>query len=240
MDFKKATELFADPDWDGEPVVIYEADWEKTPVPPDVAAVDLDENVDQELSAGATRYIVSGVDVSVVAERVQYYGNDGRLITESLRDYTRHTVEAEYRSLDDFLRRWTSAERKQAVIDELRERGVLLEALRDQVGGDVDAFDLVCHVVYDQPPLTRHERAAAVRKRDVFTRYGEQARAVLDALLGKYADGGLIDVQDIGILRIQPLSDLGTPIELVSRFGGREGYVSAVRDLEAALYAQPA
>jgi type I restriction enzyme R subunit len=240
MDFKKATELFADPEWDGEPVVIYEPADDASPVPPDIDLGTEGEEIEPEPVPGSTRYIVSGVDVSILAERVQYYGNDGRLITESLRDYTKHAVEAEYKSLGDFLRRWTTAERKQAVVDELREHGVLLEALRDEVGGDVDAFDLICHVVYDRPPLTRHERAEAVRKRDVFTKYGDLARAVLDALLDKYADGGLIDVQDPAILRVQPLSDLGTPMELVRRFGGRDGYITAVRELEAALYAQPA
>jgi type I restriction enzyme R subunit len=237
MDFKKATELFADPDWDGEPVVIYEPGDGDSPVPPEGGVGDEGEALEPP-EHDATRYIVSGVNVSVVAERVQYIGNDGKLITESLRDYTRHTVQAQYASLDEFLGRWTAAARKEAVIEELKEHGVLLEALRDQVGPDLDAFDLICHVVYDRPPLTRRERAEAVRKRDVFTRYGDEARAVLDGLLDKYADGGLVDVQDVAVLRVRPLSDLGTPVELVRRFGGRDEYLAAVHDLEFALYAQ--
>jgi type I restriction enzyme R subunit len=241
MDFKKATELFADPEWDGEPVVIYEPGAKDPAVPPDTGpAADAEIMIDDSGNEESTRYIVSGVSVSVLAERVQYYGNDGNLITESLRDYTKHTVESRYKSLDDFLRRWTSAARKQAVVDELREQGVLLEALRDMVGLELDPFDLICNVVYDRPPLTRRERAQAVRRRDVYTKYGEHARAVLDGLLDKYADGGLLDVQDAAILRVQPLSDLGTPLELVRRFGGHEGYLTAVQALEAALYAQPA
>jgi type I restriction enzyme R subunit len=239
MDFKKATELFADPDWDGEPVVIYEPEPDGSPVPPDDDLEDVDPFADPS-SVDSSRYIVSGVDVSVIAERVQYYGNDGKLITESLRDYTRHTVRTKYASLDDFLVRWSAADRKEAVIDELKEQGVLLEALRDQVGPDLDAFDLICHVVYDRPPLTRRERSEAVKKRDVFTRYGDEARAVLDGLLDKYADGGLVDVQDVGVLRIQPLSDLGTPVELVRRFGGKDAYLAAVHEIESALYSQPA
>ncbi len=241
MDFKKATELFADPAWDGEPVVVYEPGAGASPVPPegdDTVGVGEDDGDDG--AGGATRYVVSSVNVSVLAERVQYYGNDGRLITESLRDYTRHTVREQYASLDAFLGRWTSAERKEAVVEELKEQGVLLEALRDQVGGDYDAFDLICHVVFDRPALTRRERADAVRKRDVFTRYGADARAVLDALLDKYADGGLVDVQDVAVLRVQPISDLGTPVELVRRFGGRDAYVAAVHALEQALYSFPA
>ena len=111
-----------------------------------------------------------------------------------------------------------------------------LEELRDQVGRDLDAFDLICHVVYDRPPLTRRERAEHVKKRDIFTKYGAQARAVLDALLDKYADEGLVPVEDMGVLRVQPFSDLGTPIELIRAFGGKDGYLAAVRELEQALY----
>ena len=188
----------------------------------------------------ATKYVVSGVEVTVIAERVQYYGKDGKLITESLADYTRRTVKEEYATLDDFLRHWSAADRKAAIVEELREQGVIFEALHDLIGRDMDPFDLICHVVYGQPPLTRRERAGNVKKRDVFTRYGPQARAVLDALLDKYADEGLASVEDLGVLRVQPLSDLGTPLELVRHFGGREGYVTAVQELEAALYGEVA
>ncbi len=236
MDFKKATELFADPEWDGDPVVIYEPGDGDPPTPPDDETDDDPPIIEDPPPGGAVKYVVSGVEVSVVAERVQYYGKDGRLITESLTDYTKQTVQEQYATLDDFLRRWTEAERKQVVIEELREQGVLLEALAEQVGKEMDPFDLVCHVVYDRPPLTRRERANEVRKRDVFTKYGEQARAVLNALLDKYADEGLIHVEDMGVLRVQPLSDIGTPVQLVRSFGGKKCYLAAVRELEAALY----
>ena len=189
---------------------------------------------------GTIKYVVSGVEVSVVAERVQYYDKDGKLITESLIDFTKHAVAKEYGSLADFLRRWTGADRKQIIIDELREQGVLLEALHDGVRKDMDPFDLICHIVYDQPPLTRRERAEQVRKRDVFTKYGTQARAVLNALLAKYASEGLAHVEDMGVLRVQPLSDLGTPVQLVEHFGGKSGYLTAVRELETALYSSVA
>jgi type I restriction enzyme R subunit len=240
MDFRKATELFADPDWDGEPVVIYEPNPEDSPIPPEhPQPPGSDGPNDGTVGEGRAKYVVSGVPVEVLAERVQYFDKGGRLITESLRDYTRKTVQAQYASLDDFLRRWTAAERKDAVVDELREHGLLLDELREQVG-ELDPFDLICHVAYDRPALTRRERAAAVKKRDVFAKYGDQARAVLDALLEKYADGEVNDVQDLGILRVQPLSALGTPVELVRRFGNKDAYLAAVRDLEAALYSQPA
>ena len=235
MDFKRATELFADPDFDGEPVVIVESERDSDLEPPD----DVGGNGDEEIgppSKGSKKFVVSGVEVEIVAERVQYYSKDGRLITESLADYTRKTVQAEYATLDDFLQRWSQADRKAAVIDELSEQGVFFAALRERVGRDIDAFDLICHVVYGQPPLTRRERAENVKKRDVFTRYGAQARAVLDALLDKYADEGLASVEDPGVLRVQPLSDLGTPLELVRHFGGRNEYIAAVQELAAAIY----
>ena len=240
MDFKKATELFADPDWDGDPVVIYEPGDGDDVVPPDPDGDDEDSGEDDQTDdpppVGSKKYVVSGVDVSVVAERVQYYGKDGKLITESLADYTKEAVTAQYATLDDFLQHWGSAEQKAAVIEELREQGVMFEELRDEAGRDYDAFDLICHVVYDRPPLTRRERAENVKKRDVFARYGEQARAVLDALLQKYADEGLAPVEDLGVLRVQPLSGLGTPVQLIKHFGGRKGYVAAVHELETELY----
>ena len=236
MDFKRATELFADPDFDGEPVVIFEPEGDSGPVPPDDAGGNGDDEEIDPPPKGPKKFVVSGVEVEVVAERVQYYSKAGRLVTESLADYTRKTVQAEYSTLDDFLQRWSEADRKAAVIDELSEQGVFFEALRERVGRDMDAFDLICHVVYGQPPLTRRERAERVKKRDVFTRYGAQARAVLDALLDKYADEGLDSVEDLGVLRVQPLSDLGTPMELIQHFGSRGEYVAAVEELAAAIY----
>jgi type I restriction enzyme R subunit len=238
MDFKKATELFADPDFDGDPIVIYEPGKDDEITPPDN---DDDEGDDGPVLPppppdGATKYVVSGVDVMVIAQRVQYYGPDGRLITESLRDYTRNAVREHFDSLDTFLRRWTEADRKQSVLDELAGQGVLLDALREQVGKDLDAFDLVCHVAFDRPPLTRRERAERVRKRDVYARFEGKARAVLDALLDKYADEGVLP-EETAVLRNQPFDGMGTVVELVRLFGGKDGFRTAVKDLEAALYA---
>ena len=182
------------------------------------------------------KYYVNDVEVNVVAERVQYYGKEGKLITESLKDYTRKAVEEEYQSLDAFLRRWDEAEKKEAVIAELEEQGVLLGALAEEIGKDFDPFDLVCHVAFGQPPLTRRERAENVRKRDYFTRFGEKARAVLGALLDKYADEGIKNVEDMSVLRLQPINELGTPVEIVKAFGGRDQYQQAIRELETELY----
>ncbi|HQL48341.1 MAG TPA: DEAD/DEAH box helicase family protein [Holophaga sp.] len=245
MDFKKATELFADPTFDGEPTVIYQPCDGETVIPPE----DLPEGEEPpppggvipplpEGSGGRVRYLVSGVPVTILAERVQYYGPEGRLITESLKDYTRKAVKGSFDSLEAFLARWSEAERKDAIVEELRAQGVLIEELEAQVGSGYDPFDLVCHVVFDQPPLTRKERAEQVRKRDVFTKYGPQARAVLDALLEKYADGGITSLEDHQVLRLKPLSDLGTPLELVQIFGGKGAFDHAVKALEEALYSQ--
>ncbi len=246
MDFKKATELFADPDFDGPPEQVYEPKEGESPVPPEGEAPPgepFPEPRQPPEPAGERRvkYVVGGeVTVYVVAERVQYYGPDGKLITESLKDYTRRAVHREFASLDDFLRRWTGADRKQAVIEELEAQGVLLAALAEETartgGKEFDPFDLICHVAFDRPPLSRKERAEQVRKRDVFARYGEQARAVLDALLDKYADAGIASIEDIKILTLDPFSSLGTAPELIGAFGGKPAYLAAVRELEQQLY----
>ncbi|GJG85948.1 DEAD/DEAH box helicase [Gemmatimonadetes bacterium T265] len=253
LDFKKATELFADPAFDGDPVQVYQPGADDPVVPPDPGGSTSSESAPNGSGAGtagaggsnpdggsggpAKRYVVAGVPVRVVSERVQYYGADGRLITESLKDYTRRKVTEEFASLDAFLKRWSAADRKEAVVHELEARGVLIEALQDEVGREYDPFDLVCHVAFDQPPRTRRERADEVRKRDYFARYGEDARAVLDALLVKYADEGVAPLERLDVLRVQPLAALGTATELVRRFGGRDQYLRAVADLEQALYA---
>jgi type I restriction enzyme R subunit len=178
--------------------------------------------------------------VYVIAERVQYYGPDGKLITESLKDYTRRAVRKEYASLDDFLRRWSGADRKKAVIEELEAHGVILEALAEEVatkhGREFDPFDLVCHVAFDRPALTRRERVEQVRKRDAFAKYGDKARAVLEALVEKYADSGIDTIEDIKILTLDPFSRLGTAPELIQSFGGKPAYLIAIRELEAELY----
>jgi len=157
-------------------------------------------------------------------------------VTESLRDFTRNALRKQYGSLNAFLRRWNEADRKQAILDELADEGLPLEALSDLAGKDLDPFDLICHVAFDQPPLTRQERADSVRKRDVFTRYGPQARAVLEALLTKYEDEGLLNLDDVQVLKVTPFDRMGTALQLVKAFGGRPDYERAVHDLQTALY----
>ncbi|QLE43789.1 DEAD/DEAH box helicase [Nostoc sp. C052] len=237
MDFKKATELFADPDFDGDPVQIYQPKPADPIVPPDAGD---DEVVidDGEISRKQTRdrYVIADEEVSIAFIREQYYGKEGKLITESIKDYTRKTVSQEYASLDAFLKKWHSTEQKQAIIQELQELGVPLEALEKEIGKDFDPLDLICHVVFDQPPLTRRERANNVRKRDYFNNYGEQARTVLNALLDKYADEGIEDIESLDVLKVQPISDLGTPLEIISIFGGKQAYLQALSVLKEELY----
>jgi type I restriction enzyme, R subunit len=241
MDFKKATELFADPDFDGDPVFVFEPKDDEPPIPPDDVdrgrgnETDGNEIIEDE-GRRRIKYVVHDVSVEVVAERVQYYGKDGRLITESLKDYTRKTIRQEYSSLGDFLSSWTAAERKQAILKHLEEEGLFLEALANEVGREFDPFDLICHVAYDSPPLTRRERAEQVRKRDYFSKYGNPARKVLSALLDKYADAGVEVLEDIKVLRNEPLIEFGTPIEILNVFGGKAQFETALRELEMELY----
>jgi type I restriction enzyme R subunit len=248
MDFRKVTELFARPDFDGDPVVIYEPKEGESPVPPDEptdileepkegeAVVVISDPFDPPAGGRRQKYTVDNVPVTVVAEQVQYYDEGGKLVTESLRDYTRSRVRKQFASLDSFLQAWTKADRKAAIIAELQARGVFLEAVADEIGRDYDAFDLVAHVAFGQPPLTRRERAENVKKRNYFTKYGQQARAVLEALLAKYADSGLADLESPKVLQLDPFAAMGTPVQLVKVFGGPEAYGQAVRDLETQLY----
>lgn len=238
MDFKKGTELFADPAFDGDPVQIYEPAPDDSITPPDDNGSTIDEDTNDEGDGKEKRfkYVVGDVPVEVIAERVQYYDKDGKLMTESLRDYTRKNVLKEYTSLSAFLRRWSEAERKQVIIHELEEQGVLFEALAEEVGVDFPPFDLICHVAFDQPPLTRRERAENVRKRNYFTQYAQTARAVLNALLDKYADEGVENLEDLQLLKLQPLNKVGTPIEIIRSFGGKAQYLQAIQNLQRELY----
>ncbi len=254
IDFKKATELFADPDFDGDPVQIYEPkSIDETPVPPEDVEEDEKgntENTDASSINGngadssditedgqrAIKYYVDDVPVTVVAERVQYFDVNGRVITESLRDYTRKALFKEFSSLDEFLKRWNHADKKRAVIEELSRQGVFFEALAEEVGRDLDPFDIICHVAWDKPPLTRKERAENVKKRNYFEKYGDQAKIVLQAMLDKYADEGIVHIEETKILAVNPFSSFGTPVEIINKFGGMEKYLKAIHELEHQLY----
>lgn len=257
MDFRNVTALFADAGFDGNPVRIKEASEDD-----DLTDTDQQEDdgiIEDDLTGDPVifpkpdpivinelpddgyqarrKVFVNGVEVTITKERVQYMSEDGKIITESLRDYTRRNVLREHASLDDFLHEWSHAERKRAIVEELEKRGVLFAALQDEVGSAFDPFDLICHIAYDKKPLTRKERADQVRKRDVFGRYEGLARQVLEGLLDKYADSGTLDLEDPAIITLDPLKRLGTAPEIMRAFGGREAYEDAVHHLTAQLYA---
>lgn len=260
IDFRGATSHFADPEFDGDPVQIYEPSGDDPVAPPEDGATPSVNEDPENYHAGEEETVfdpnepdgphnprerrkkvyVDGVTADIVAERVEYLDENGRLVTESLRDFTKQALRKQFASLDDFLRRWNAAERKQALIDELTEHGLPLAAINEELNRDLDPFDLVCHVAFDAKPLTRRERADNVRKQDAFNRYGEQARTVLDALLTKYADEGVLNLDDTRVLSIPPLNTLGTPMQLVRAFGGKPGFEKAVHDMQTALYSETA
>jgi len=253
MDFKKATELFADPAFDGDPVQIYEPnptdDVEPAPdtLPGGIDTPDIEPNDDNgfddntgKINEPRVKYVVAGESVNVVAERVQFLDSDGKLITESLTEYTKNCVKKQFATLKDFLRTWTEAEQKKVIIEELAEQGVFWDELRDDVrnklGIEMDAFDLIAHIVYGQPPLSRKERANNVKKRNYFTKYEGVAKQVLEALLIKYSDTGIEPIEDVKILKLDPFDKIGAPMELLQAFGGKAGFEQALHDLENALY----
>ena len=233
IDFKKATELFSDKDFDGDPEIIYEPGPNEPPVPP----IEPDPPIDPDPPTQTrTKYVVGDVSVFILAERVQYYDANGKLITESLKDYTIKKINQKFTSFDDFLTKWNSSEKKTIIIQELRQQGILFEPLADEVGKNYDPFDLICHIVYDKPPLTRKERIKNVKKRDYFSKYSEHARKVLENLLEKYSDTGIEQIEDMNILTISPIKDLGTPVEIISSFGDKNSYLNAVNDLTKQIY----
>lgn len=267
LDFKKATELFADERFDGIPEKIIQTKPDDINDPDsgfDDIIVDTDNDNedgqghdepdgfpddsgpidegdwtggDDDEGEEVRKYHVNGVTVSKVAERVQYYDTDGKLVTESFKDYTRKTLSKQFTSLDDFVRRWNDTERKQTIIDELAGEGILWEALEQEVGEGIDPFDMICHVAFDQPPLTRKERANNVKKRNYFNKYSEQAQQVLDKLLDKYADAGVLEVENLQTIKVQPFTDIGSVTEIVKKgFGGRKEYDQAITELEQAIY----
>ena len=257
LDFRNVTELFADRNFDGDPVRVKELVEDDAFETPEEELRDDDPIVDDEgeeiifeprqelasiidggniISEPRPKYYINGVDVNILNERIQHLDGNGKLITNSLKDYTRQKVREQYHTLNDFLAKWNSADQKQAIIEELNEQGIVLENLKEAIGKEMDIFDMICHTAFDQPPLTRAERAKRVRKRDVFTKYGEQARKVLEALLDKYADEGIENIEDIKVLKVNPFDKFGTPTEIIKLFGGKPQYLQALNQLEKELY----
>ncbi len=244
MDFRNACRLFADPDFDGDPIVVIDDDDDPPIVdPPVVPPTDPPTPPGPNPGPGPDpepkhKFRVRGIDVTILNERVQYYDKDGKLITESVTDYSKRNILGEYATLDSFLKAWNSENRKQAIIDELQEHGVLLEALREIAGNpDIDDFDLICHIAYDKAPLTKAERANNVRKRGYLYKYSGLAQEVLDALLDKYMNEGIGDISNLEILSNDPFRKFGTPMKIAKLFGGKNGYLQAINDLQNQIYA---
>jgi type I restriction enzyme R subunit len=257
MDFRNVTALFADKDFDGDPVRVKnagenddlsKAEDESAEAPlvddltgeelafakaekPDISLYDFDETTEKR-----RKITVNGVEVSIIKERVQYLDGDGKIITESLHDYTRVNIHRSYSSLDSFLTSWKQADKKRAIVDELERHGVVFAALNEEIGSAFDPFDLICHVAYEQKPLTRRERAEQVKKRDYFAKYGDLARKVIEALLDKYANEGLLDLENAEIIKLDPLNKMGSPLEIISAFGGKSAYDTAIHELTEQLY----
>jgi type I restriction enzyme R subunit len=257
MDFRNVTNLFADPNFDGDPVMIKDvSEYDDISGTDDEAIgepiVDIVDGGDVEfppepptITGGGTitdppnpreKIRVNGVEVKIVNERVQYLGADGRIITESLKDYTKKNVIEKYATLETFLNSWKNADKKKAIVEALEQQGIFFEALKEEIGKDFDPFDLICHVAFEAKPLTRKERANNVKKRNYFTKYGEKAQSVIKSLLDKYADDDLLTIESLDVLKLDPLNKLGSPLEIINAFGGKENYIQALKELENELY----
>ncbi len=259
LDFRNVTDLFADPEFDGDPIrvkpvaedtdlstIVDEEENDTSPIIDDISGEEIDikpiirypepQSQTDKIHEPRQKVYVNGVDVSILISREMYFDNDGNPITTSLKDHTKELIKGQYASLDDFLNKWNNTTKKEIIIKELEEQGVLVDALRDAVNREVDLFDLICHVAFNQPPLTRKERANNVKKRDYFTKYGTEARKVLESLLDKYADEGVSNLESMNILKVKPLTDLGSPMEIIKQFGSKAKYLEAVKELEKELY----
>ena len=261
IDFRNVTDKFADKDFDGAPVrikeshqddslsedMIDEGTGEEQIDPVTGEGIVFEEEVygydestsllqEEEPSYGRKKIYVAGVDVSILSERKQFLDSNGKLITCNLKEYTKTGILTSYRSFDSFLQAWNDAEKKKIIIQELENQGLIFEELKEEIKSDLDIFDLICHIAWDAPALTRKERAENVRKRNYWTKYGEQARNVLNALLEKYAETGIENIEDMKVLTVEPLKDLGTPSEIVNIFGGKQNYLAALKELEDEIY----
>ena len=242
LDFRNATDLFRDPAFDGDPLPSSGDDPHRDPkrkpeVPDDVVIIDDDPKPKKK------KLVVNGQEIRIQTEIVSVLGADGRTLeTTNITDFTRRSIRNRYATLDDFLHRWTETERKQAILDELADENVLIDAVRqaNPTLEESDIFDVICHVAYGQKPLTRRERVNNVRKRNIFAKYGPECRAVLEALLDKYADQGILNMENPATLQLAPFSQIGTPVKIAKLFGGKAQFLQAVRELELELYKQVA
>jgi len=242
LDFRNATIKFSDPEFDSDPEPLTH----RGPQKPSGKGEGGEEGGGEEGGDEGTvhepqhiKYIVGGQDINIVGEMVSVLDTDGKTMrTESLTDFTRKQIRNRYATLNDFIKNWSEADRKKAIVDELKDCNVLIDAVREENPklADADIFDIICHVAYDQPPLTRRERANNVRKRNYFGKYKDEARAVLEALLDKYADNGILDIEHENILDNVPFNEFGKPQKIIKLFGGFSEFEKALKELEKEIY----
>lgn len=236
LDFRNATQLFKDPEFDGDP----EPPQGKQDPPEGHDGTDI---ISEPKGGGTktprTKYLVDGYDIRITHEKVSYLGEDGHtLVTESLTDFTRRNIRGKFATLDTFIKEWNEADRKKAIVDELKEYDVLIDAVREANPelANADIFDIICHVAFDKKPLTRRERANNVKKRDYLSKYQGVAKQVLEALLDKYADNGILELENNNILELSPFDKIGTPPKIIKYFGGMPGFMNALNGLKTELY----
>ena len=233
LDFRNATAKFKDPAFDGNPEPPKGGG--KKPKPYKI--IDAPET--PIVSEHREKYLISGKNIRIAHEIVSVLGEDGKTMrTESVQSFAKKQLLRHYQTLDDFIQTWTEAERKQAIMDELKEYAILIDAVREANPAlkDADIFDVICHVAFDQPPLTRKERADNVKKRNYFGKYEGKAREVLEALLDKYAENGILDFEKANILEIPPFNSIGKPTKIIKLFGGKVAFEQAIRELEYQIY----
>lgn len=259
MDFRKATNMFADEEFNRlwfwlKPIAVIDAKPGEELEPKDEPEIDISgwEEVDprtqilpwwdeddgdgKDKKEPVRKILVCWVPVSIINERIQYIWNDGKLINESIKDYSKKNILGEYKTLDEFINAWEDSDKKQAIIDELEDKWVLLEELQSQLWKDMDPFDLICHIAFDKPALTRKERANNVKKRDIFTKYWEKAREVISLLLDKYADNWIEAIEDINVLKVDPFNGIWKPLQILNIFWWKNPYLEMIKELEKSIY----
>lgn len=238
LDFRNATQLFKDPEFDGDPDPKDDEGGKKGDNGGSGGRKG-GEGGDEKTGEGHRKYIVDGHDIRITHEKVSYLGADGHtLVTESLTDFTRKSIRGKYATLDDFINNWNEVDRKKVIVDELKEYNVLIDAVREANPqlAEADIFDIICHVAFDRKPMTRRERANNVKKRDYLSKYQGMARQVLETLLDKYADNGIIELENENVLELPPFNQIGTPVKIIKFFGGIKGYMNALTELKTELY----
>ena len=239
MDFRNVTRLFADPDWDGPLEIDEEFGTSKgKELPPKEIPDGTPPTPDSHEKLPTPIVDEKGCKVRIIQKTVSIYDTDGKLLRqESIVDYTKENILGKYASLDNFIRQWSAEEKKEAIRDLLRQRGIDLEQVKEQQGmADVDDFDFICHVAFDKKPLTRRERVNKVKKRDFLSKYSGAAREVLEALLDKYMNTGIYEIEKTEVLKLDPFVKMGRPAKIASYFGGKDGYLKAVKELENEIY----